>query len=95
MNYRIYENGVHVNTIVSDPDFIDTYCSENGYTYELEIREEPISLLYTDLEQAQQEVTDRELESIALGQMVTDLEITCLEQGQVLDTMLLGGHADV
>lgn len=57
--------------------------------------DEPEYASYTGLEQAQQEVTDRELEAIALGQTVTDLELSCLEQGRALDMMLLGGHTDV
>lgn len=40
MNYIIYKDGQEINTIVAEPDFIDQYCTENGYTYE--VRPDPV-----------------------------------------------------
>ena len=34
MDYYIYSGGELINTIVSDVDFVKTYCAENGYTFE-------------------------------------------------------------
>ena len=41
-NYRIYENGTEINTIVADEAFCEKYCTENGYTYELMPDPEPV-----------------------------------------------------
>lgn len=35
MNYKIFENGELINTIVADESFVTAYCQENGSTYEL------------------------------------------------------------
>ena len=34
--YKIYKDSEEINRIVSGEDFVADYCSENGYTYELE-----------------------------------------------------------
>lgn len=34
MRYEIYENGTLINTIVADESFVNTYCANNGYTYQ-------------------------------------------------------------
>lgn len=34
MDYYVYSNGELINTIVSDVDFVEAYCAENGYTFE-------------------------------------------------------------
>ena len=34
MNYKIFQNGEQINTIVADEAFVSAYCAENGYTYE-------------------------------------------------------------
>lgn len=39
-NYKIFENGVEINTIVADEEFCSAYCADHGYTYELEERTE-------------------------------------------------------
>ena len=41
MNYKIYKDGEHINTIVADEEFVKVYCETNGYTYEFEVQEEP------------------------------------------------------
>lgn len=41
MVYKIFENGELINTIVASVEFCAAYCVANGYTYELEEREEP------------------------------------------------------
>ena len=35
MDYKIFENGKHINTIFADEAFVTTYCEANGYTYEI------------------------------------------------------------
>ena len=40
-NYKIFENGKEINTIVADEAFCSEYCAENGYTYELMPEPEP------------------------------------------------------
>lgn len=39
MDWEIYENGEHINTIYGKEDFVKPYCEANGYTYTL--REAP------------------------------------------------------
>lgn len=34
MKWTIYENGETINTIEASAEFVETYCEENGYTYE-------------------------------------------------------------
>ena len=34
MNYKIFQNGEQINTIVADEAFVTSYCKDNGYTYE-------------------------------------------------------------
>lgn len=36
INYIIYQNDTEINRIFSDADFVEAYCSANGYTYEVE-----------------------------------------------------------
>lgn len=53
---------------------------------------------YTPMELAQQEVTDKELSIIELGQAMTELELSDVAQGQAytdLELMILGGKSDV
>lgn len=41
MNYKIYKNGVLINTIRANFDFVEKYCTVNDYTYEEDVRVEP------------------------------------------------------
>ena len=41
MKYKIIQSGQVINTIVSDADFVESYCKENGFTYELIAEEKP------------------------------------------------------
>lgn len=34
MDYKIFQNGEQINTIVADEAFVSAYCAEHGYTYE-------------------------------------------------------------
>lgn len=43
--------------------------------------------IYTDLESAQQEITDRELDAIEQGQAMTSLELITIEQNQILNVL--------
>ena len=35
MRYEILKDGEAINTIIADEPFVESYCAENGYTYEL------------------------------------------------------------
>lgn len=39
--YKIFENGIEINRIVADEEFVVSYCQSKGYTYETYILEEP------------------------------------------------------
>ncbi len=39
--YKIFQNGDFINAIVASEEFIEAYCEENGYTYELVEEPEP------------------------------------------------------
>ena len=57
MNYKIFQNGEQINTIVADEAFVSAYCAEHGYTYEaVEPTPEP-----------EQEPTDTEVLNTLLG----------------------------
>ena len=57
MNYKIFQNGEQINTIVADESVVSAYCAENGYTYEaVEPTPEP-----------EQEPTDTEVLNTLLG----------------------------
>ena len=36
MRYKIIKDGEVVNTILAEPDFIEGYCAENGFSFEAE-----------------------------------------------------------
>lgn len=66
MRYKIFKDGEQINTIVAEPDFVENYCAENGYTYEEEILHEPESVpepetetsVWDELDAAYQEGVD-------------------------------------
>lgn len=62
MDYKIFENGAHINTIVADESFIIPYCTEHGYTYELVKQDVPQETILTpELLSAQiQSISDRQ-----------------------------------
>ena len=41
MRYKIFENGVEINVIVAELEFVESYCKKYGYTYEEDILPEP------------------------------------------------------
>lgn len=63
MRYKIFKDGESINTIIADEDFVESYCDQNGYTYELE----PAIVTPTV-----KEPTTEELMNVLLG--VTDNE---------------------
>lgn len=42
MRYKIFKDGEEVNRIIAEPDFVEDYCTANGYTYEEEVFPEPM-----------------------------------------------------
>ena len=59
MDYKIFENGEHINTICADEAFVIAYCALYGYTYE--VVPEP------HVEPEEPEPTIEELINIMLG----------------------------
>ena len=41
MRYKIFKKGKHINTIIADESFVESYCTANGYTYEEDVLPEP------------------------------------------------------
>ena len=41
MNWKLFKNGEHINTIVAEEEWLKGYCERHGYTYELEVPPEP------------------------------------------------------
>lgn len=39
--YKIFDQSEEINRIIADESFVAEWCSENGYTYELEPEPEP------------------------------------------------------
>lgn len=98
MNYAIVNSGMVENIIVAEPEV----AAELGGlpVYEGCVIGEAYAPPheYTTLERTQQEITDKELSIIELGQAVTDLELAAIEQGQAhtdLELMILGGKSNV
>lgn len=64
MRYKIFKDGELINTIVAEPDFVEEYCAENGYTYEEDILtgpepvSEPEPSVWDELDAAYQEGVD-------------------------------------
>lgn len=80
MDYKIFTpDGVVVNTIVApNSSFVENYCAKYGYTYERIEEPAPTPRIPTELELAQQDITDLQLNDIEQGQQMTDLELTIL-----------------
>lgn len=94
MTYAVVENGITSNLIEIDPDIAKEWgCKE--YYDGCEIGE-PYRFPhpYTDLELAQQEITDRELDTIEQGQAITDLELLSITQNQAINVMTGGNLND-
>lgn len=43
MRYKIFKDGVEVNTIVAGSAFVTAYCEKHGYTYEQLADPEPVT----------------------------------------------------
>lgn len=63
LNRVFYPDGTYEDTSI---EVSDDYFSATPFSY-------------TDLELAQQDITDRELDAIELGQSMTDLELMIME----------------
>lgn len=66
MRYKIFENGIEINTIIADEAFVKSYCEKRGYTYEEDILPE--------VEPAEPEVTE-------LEQLRADVDYIAMETG--------------
>lgn len=42
MKFKIFSDGIEVNTIISDEEFCKAYCERNGYTYKQLPEPEPM-----------------------------------------------------
>ncbi len=58
MIYAVYNDGILVNTIVSDEIFVKTYCKENNYTYkQQDIKATPVKPTPTELDKIKAQIT--------------------------------------
>lgn len=57
--YKILKDGEEVNTIVAGPDFVEDYCTKNGFTFEEVV--EPVH------EETEPEPTTEEILNAMLG----------------------------
>lgn len=75
MVYMIFKDDEQINTIIASPSFVETYCAENGYTYEAEICEEPdTQTVYTEPEPEPEPTA----EDVALDLMAEHEERICM-----------------
>lgn len=82
MQYEIFHNGEIVNTIEADEEFCAAYCQEMGYTYRLRAEQnEPEA---TETQVLGREITDLNLEQIAMGQEITELQLMFMEGGKAV-----------
>lgn len=70
MKWTIYNNGEYVNAIVASEEFVQEYCTENGYAYELIEEPEP--------EPEPEPMTQAEIEEMLLDQ---EYRLLLLEYG--------------
>lgn len=50
MRFKLYKNGVYINTVVGEESFVQNYANENGFTYEFEPVDYPITLAELEAE---------------------------------------------
>ena len=74
--FKIFENGLLVNTIVGGKPFVDAYCALTGYTYELEELPEPDPVPETPDPQTD---TDELLVDLAYRTTLLELGLTAEE----------------
>lgn len=82
MQYEIFHNGELMNTIEADEEFCAAYCQEMGYTYRL--RAEQNKPAPTETQVLGREITDLNLEQIAMGQEITELQLMFMEGGKAV-----------
>ena len=82
MQYEIFHGGELVNTIEADEESCATYSQEMGYTYRL--RAEQNEPAPTETQVLGREITDLNLEQIAMGQEITELQLMFMEGGKAV-----------
>lgn len=82
MQYEIFHNEELMNTIEADEEFCAAYCQEIGYTYRL--RAEQNEPAPTEAQVLGREITDMNLEQIAMGQEITELQLMFMEGGKAV-----------
>ena len=82
MQYEIFKDLELVNTIEADEEFCAAYCQEMGYTYRL--RAEQNEPAPTETQVLGREITDLNLEQIAMGQEITELQLMFMEGGKAV-----------
>lgn len=94
MNYVMVGSGQVINIIVAEPDVAAELGALPDYPGCQIGRPYSPPHVFTDIELAQQSITDLELSDIEQGQAITDLDLADVEQGQNatdLELMILGG----
>lgn len=101
MRFVIVKNGIVENIIEATEEVAQEFGAKPwhsgcriGDMYVEPSEPTPTPHIYTDLEKAQQEITDRELDIIEQGQQVTDLELLSITQNQVINVMTGGNIND-
>lgn len=56
MKYRIFQNGVEINTIEAGQPFVSDYCQRNGYTFDETIDPEDVVPEPTQLDRVEAQV---------------------------------------
>lgn len=98
MNYLMLENGIISNIIVAEPDVAEEFGALPYYDGAAIGDPYDPPHIDTEIELAQQGITDQDLARIEQGQGMTGLELSGIEQGQAqtdLELMILEGQAHV
>ena len=97
MPYAVVENGIIVNVVEADANTAEWFgFVEISDRAKIGDKYNRNTIPHTDtpLELAQQEITDRELDTIEQGQQMTDLELLSITQNQAINVMTGGNLND-
>lgn len=89
MQFLILKDDVFINKIEANYSFCEEYCRKNGYTYKLMENEEtptpdPSEEPPKETQVLGREITDLNLEQIAMGQEITELQLMFMEGGKAV-----------
>ena len=87
MQFEIFKGDSIVNIIESDEEFCRQYCADFGYTYQLreyQAGDHAPTPPTTETQVLGREITDLNLEQIAMGQEITELQLMFMEGGKAV-----------